>query len=161
LPLLQQKRDLYRSLLNVAFTNKMAWLDAEQAYSDQAHQLLAQQAHGAETVAAKAALVAQLSQTRAGHAHDVLKDLAEAEQKSGELAQQYAAAAHKAEETVLVAPIAGTVQALAVHTLGGVVQPAQAVLTVVPDDRPGWSRRRWRMGISALCGPGRMWRLRS
>jgi hemolysin D len=80
--------------------------------------------------------MAQLSQTRAGYAHDVLKDLAEAAQRDGELAQQYAAAAHKASETVLTAPIGGTVQALAVHTLGGVVTPAQALLTVVPDDGP-------------------------
>lgn len=136
LPILQQKRDLYRSLLNVAFTSKVAWLDSEQAYTDQLHQLAVQQAHGTETVSARAALVAQLSQTRAGYAHDVLKDLADAEQKAGELAQQYAAAAHKAEETVLTAPIDGTVQGLAIHTLGGVVQPAQALLTVVPDDGP-------------------------
>jgi len=124
------------SLLSVAFTNKVAWLDSEQAYTDQLHQLAVQQAHGTETVAAKAALEAQLSQTRAGYAHDVLKDLADAEQKAGELAEQYAAAAHKAAETVLTAPIDGTVQALAVHTLGGVVQPAQALLTVVPDGGP-------------------------
>ncbi len=136
LPLLQQKRDLYRALLNVAFTSKVAWLDAEQAYSDQLHQLAVQQSHGGQLVAAKQALMAQLSQTRAGYAHDVLKDLAEAAQRDGELAQQYAAAAHKASETVLTAPIGGTVQALAVHTLGGVVTPAQALLTVVPDDGP-------------------------
>ncbi|WP_428488270.1 HlyD family type I secretion periplasmic adaptor subunit [Rhodopila sp.] len=136
LPILQQKRDLYRSLLNVAFTSKVAWLDSEQAYTDQLHQLAVQQSHGGQLVAARAALVAQLAQTGAGYAHDVLKDLAEAEQKAGELAQQYAAAAHKAGETVLTAPISGTVQALAVHTLGGVVTPAQALLTVVPDDGP-------------------------
>jgi hemolysin D len=35
---------------------------------------------------------------------------------------------------VLTAPISGTVQQLAVHTVGGVVTPAQALLTVVPDD---------------------------
>ena len=29
LPMLQQKRDLYRALLNVAFTNKLAWLDSD------------------------------------------------------------------------------------------------------------------------------------
>jgi hypothetical protein len=39
LPLLQQKRDLYRSLLNVAFTSKVAWLDGEQAYTNRLHQL--------------------------------------------------------------------------------------------------------------------------
>jgi hemolysin D len=37
---------------------------------------------------------------------------------------------------VLTAPIAGTVQQLAVHTVGGVVTPAQPLLTMVPDDAP-------------------------
>jgi hemolysin D len=136
LPILQQKRDLYRSLLNVAYTSKVAWLDAEQTYTEQLHQLAIQQAHGGETLAAREALVAQLDQARAGYAHDVLKDLAEAEQKEGGLTQQFAGAAHKAEQTVLTAPIGGTVQGLAVHSLGGVVTPAQALLTVVPDDGP-------------------------
>jgi hemolysin D len=136
LPMLLQKRDIYRALLHDAFSSKVAWLDSEQAYSDQMHQLAVQQVHAGQLTAARQALVAQLSQTRAGYAHDVLKDLAEAEQKEGELAQQYAAAAHKAEETVLAAPISGTVQALAVHTLGGVVTPAEALLTLVPDDGP-------------------------
>jgi hemolysin D len=37
--------------------------------------------------------------------------------------------------TTLVAPISGTVQQLAVHTLGGVVSPGQALLTIVPDNQ--------------------------
>ena len=136
LPILQQKRDLYRALLNVAFTNKVAWLDAEQAYSDQLHQVAVQQSHAGTIVAAREALGRQLAETRAGYAHDVLKGLGEAEQKAGELVQQLAAAAHKAEQTVLTAPIDGTVQQLAVHTVGGVVTPAQALLVVAPDEGP-------------------------
>jgi hemolysin D len=136
LPILVQKRDLYRALLNVQFTNRVAWLDAEQAYSDQVHQVAVQQSHAGTIVAAREALVRQLAETRAGYAHDVLKDLAEAEQKAGELVQQLAAAAHKAEQTVLTAPIDGTVQQLAVHTVGGVVTPAQALLVVAPDEGP-------------------------
>jgi len=136
LPILQQKRDLYRALMNVAFTNKLAWLDAEQAYTDQVHQVAVQHSHAGTIVAARAALVRQVAETRAGYAHDVLKDLGEAEQKAGELVQQLAAAAHKAEQTVLTAPIDGVVQQLAVHTVGGVVTPAQALLTVAPDDGP-------------------------
>jgi len=42
-------------------------------------------------------------------------------------------AAEKARETVLRAPIAGTLQELAVHTVGGVVTPAQALMKIVPD----------------------------
>ena len=65
--------------------DRPAWLDSETAYSDASHQIAVQQAHGAETLAAREALVRQLAQARAGYAHDVLKDLAEAEQKTGEL----------------------------------------------------------------------------
>ena len=136
LPILQQKRDLYRALLNVQFSNKLAWLDSEQAYSDQAHELVVQRQHAVEIAADKAALMRQLEQTRAAYAHDVLKDLGEAEEKQGELEQQYAGAAHKAEQTVLTAPIDGTVQALSVHTVGGVVTPAEQLLQVVPDGGP-------------------------
>jgi len=35
----------------------------------------------------------------------------------------------------LRAPISGTVQQLMVHTIGGIVTPAQALLTIVPDDQ--------------------------
>ncbi len=36
----------------------------------------------------------------------------------------------------LVAPVDGVVQQLAIHTLGGVVTPAQAIMVVVPADSP-------------------------
>jgi hemolysin D len=36
----------------------------------------------------------------------------------------------------LVAPVDGTVQQLAVHTVGGVVTPAEPLVAVVPDDGP-------------------------
>lgn len=36
--------------------------------------------------------------------------------------------------TKLTAPVAGTVQQLAIHTAGGVVTPAQVLLVLVPDD---------------------------
>ncbi len=39
--------------------------------------------------------------------------------------QQRAAAAHKPGQTVLTAPIDGTVQQLTIHTVGGVVTPAE------------------------------------
>jgi hemolysin D len=36
----------------------------------------------------------------------------------------------------LTSPVAGTVQQLTVHTVGGVVTPAQAVMVIVPRDNP-------------------------
>jgi hypothetical protein len=89
-------------------------------------------------VAGRAALARQLEQTEAAYASDVLKDLAAAEQKEGELAQQFIAAAHKAAETELTTPIAGVVQRLAIHSVGGVVTPAEELMTIVPDAAPAY-----------------------
>jgi hemolysin D len=134
IPLLAEKEDLRHRLLTNEFGNRLAWLDADQALIEAKNDLIVQQRHGPELQAAIAALQGQVDETQATYAHDVLSDLADAEQKAASLGEQYAQAAHKAELMVLRAPIDGTVQSLAVHTIGGVVTPAEAMLTVVPDD---------------------------
>ena len=136
LPWLEQKAQLRETLLHNEFGNRLAWLDAEQDLVEGRTALAVQQRHGPEIVAALGALVRQREQTAAEYARDVLKDLADAEDKVGTLRQQLIEAAHKAQQTVLRAPIPGTVQQLAVHTIGGVVTPAEPLLTVVPDNAP-------------------------
>jgi hemolysin D len=111
-----------------------AWVDAEQAAVEQRQQIEVLGRHEGTIGAQQASLMQQLAQARAEYAHDVLKDLTDAETKEGELTQDYAAASRKAQETVLRAPITGTVQELAIHTVGGVVSPAQALMKVVPDE---------------------------
>ena len=64
----------------------------------------------------------------------MLSDPADAEKKAAEFAQDLVKAERKIEEQVLRAPIDGTVQQLALHTIGGVVTPAQALMIVVPAD---------------------------
>lgn len=51
------------------------------------------------------------------------------------LDQELTKARYEQSLTELRAPVAGTVQQLAVHTLGGVVTPAQSLLTLVPSDQ--------------------------
>ncbi|MBV9016113.1 MAG: HlyD family type I secretion periplasmic adaptor subunit [Alphaproteobacteria bacterium] len=86
-----------------------------------------------EADAARAALERQREQTRAEYEKTVLTDLAKAEQQASQSGQELVKAAQKAQLQTLRAPIDGTVQQLAVHTLGGVVTPAQPVLVIVPD----------------------------
>lgn len=136
LPLLQQKRNIFRAVQNVSGTSKVALLEAEQAALEAEHDLAIQQTRTAQVAAAEAALRRQWEQQEATYAHDLLKDISDARQHADELAQQVAAAAQRARQTVLTAPIDGTVQQLAIHTLGGVVTPAQALLTIVPNDAP-------------------------
>ena len=58
----------------------------------------------------------------------------EAEQRATALAQELRKAEQRNKLTRLTAPVDGTVQQLAVHTAGGVVTPAQALLVIVPDN---------------------------
>ena len=53
--------------------------------------------------------------------------------KLAELAQERSKAERRQEQTRLEAPVSGTVQQLAIHTSGGVVTPAQALMVIVPD----------------------------
>ncbi len=65
-----------------------------------------------------------------------LDRLREAEQKMDALAQEQIKADSRSGLMRLTAPVAGTVQQLAVHTVGGVVTPAQPLLVIVPGDNP-------------------------
>lgn len=133
LPYVQQKRDMYRTLMHSQLAPVPAWADAEQAFTEQQQEILVLGEHAGTIAAERAGLLRDLAQARATYARDLLKDLGDAQQKVDELSAEYAAASRKAEETVLQAPIDGTVQQLAAHTVGGVVTPAQQLMTIVPD----------------------------
>jgi hemolysin D len=63
-----------------------------------------------------------------------LRRLAKAEQKAAALAQDVIKAQERTKLQALTAPVDGVVQQLAVHTVGGVVTPAQSLAVVVPLD---------------------------
>ena len=63
-------------------------------------------------------------------------ELSTLEIKASSLFQEVTKAAQKAEIQRLISPIDGVVQQLAVHTVGGVVTPAQQLMMVVPQDHP-------------------------
>ena len=58
---------------------------------------------------------------------------AQAASKLQQLAQDQTKAAQRERQTQLVAPVAGVIQQLAVHSIGGVVTPAQPLMIVVPE----------------------------
>src|SRR5713101_3869183 len=61
-------------------------------------------------------------------------EFAEAERKMAGLQQDLIKAEQRTKLQLLTAPVDGIVQQLAVHTVGGVVTPAQALLVLVPVD---------------------------
>jgi hemolysin D len=63
-------------------------------------------------------------------------ELSMIETKVASLVQDVTKAGQKADLQRLTSPIDGVVQQVAVHTVGGVVTPAQELLIVVPQDHP-------------------------
>ena len=74
------------------------------------------------------------ARTEAEFQRSLFDELAKAEQKAAALTQDVLKAGHRTKLQLLSAPVDGVVQQLAVHTVGGVVTPAQALAMVVPLD---------------------------
>ncbi len=135
IPMLDDKERIHRELTRQGFGTSLAYLDAQQQASEARHELGVESAKAAETVAARAALERQRDALRSAYAGDLFADLRKAELQVAGLSQDLSKARDKSSQTELRAPIDGTVDQLAVHTLHGVVTPAQHLMIVVPDDR--------------------------
>jgi len=134
LPMLTEKARLHQRLRDEGYGTSFANLDAQQALSDARHDLAVQAARGDEASATRQSLERQRDAAASTFAAGVLDDLAKAEEKENELAQEFVKAQSKSTQTELRAPTDGVVEQLAVHTVGGVVTPAQRLLVVVPDN---------------------------
>jgi hemolysin D len=133
LPLLQQKLDIYNKLREQQFTSAVTRLDSERQVLEAHHDRDAAVAQMQGAIAQIAALGQQRSETEADFRRQALDDLRKAEQYLAEQREELIKASQRTGLQVLRSPVAGTIEQLAVHTIGGVVQPAQTLMVIVPD----------------------------
>src|SRR5215831_8207640 len=114
--------------------SKLSYYETLQLLVEQQEELSVQKGHLREAEAAAAAIRETSRQAVAEYQHALSDELTKAEQKANGLAQDLIKAERKTRLQVLTAPVDGTVQQLAIHTVGGVVTPAQTLLVVVPND---------------------------
>ena len=134
LPIIEETAAVREKVMQMQYGNRIAHLDAQLKLSEQRHELLVQARRAAESAAARQALEWQREQTRAEYARAIMTELAEAEPKAAQFAEDLIKAEKRVQAQTLRAPLDGTVQQLALHTIGGVVTPAQALMVVVPAD---------------------------
>lgn len=134
LPIVRQRAKDYQDLLDKNFVSRHGFLEKEQARIEQERDLAAQQAKLEEIHAALLESRRQRATLVAETRRATLDALSQAEQKVADLAQEGIKAENRGRLMRLVAPVSGTVQQLAVHTVGGVVTEAQPLLVVVPED---------------------------
>jgi hemolysin D len=134
LPLLQERVNVRKYLTDKELGSKLLYLTDLQELVGQQQDLLVQKSRYREIGEAVAALAETRIRTGAEYERTLLDELAKAEQKVAGLAQDVIKAEQRTKFQDLVTPVDGVVQQLAIHTIGGVVTPAQALAVVVPKD---------------------------
>jgi hemolysin D len=134
MPLLQKRVAAYKTLVDHGWGELLQYLQMSQDLVEYQQELEVQKAKLAETVAALDGLKEQKRQVEAEFRRINYADLSQAEQKVASLQEQLVEAQQRQRLQTLTAPVDGTVQQLAVHTVGGVVTPAQQLLAIVPAD---------------------------
>lgn len=135
-PMEAERADAYKKLLEHDAATKLDFLQAEQQRIDKTQELAGQRKKLVQDAAA-------LSEAEKNHRVTVTEfqqtkqaELSTIETKAASLSQEVTKAGQKADLQRLTSPIDGVVQQLAVHTVGGVVTPAQQLLIVVPHEHP-------------------------
>lgn len=135
-PIEAARAQAYKHLLESQFVSQMDYLqfeaqriDKTQELAGQKQKLIQDQAALAEAEKNYRALVSEFQQTKRA-------ELSATETKATSLAQELVKAEQRTQLQRIVSPIDGVVQQLAVHTIGGVVTPAQQLMIIVPQDHP-------------------------
>jgi hemolysin D len=134
LPILEQRAAIRKELYDKQIGSKLNYLEMLQAVTDGQHEIQVEIARKQEAEAALAGIVDTRAQAMADFRRAVFADLVEAERKASGLRDDVVKAQTRTNLQLLTAPVDGTVQQLAVHTVGGVVTPAEPLLVIVPAD---------------------------
>ena len=134
LPIAQRRAEDYKNLVEQKFVSQHGYLEREQARIENERDLAFQQARVAQLAAAveetrrrRDSLVAEYERTE-------INAKVDADKRAALLAQELVKAETRQSQQTLTAPVDGVVQQLAVHTIGGVVTPAQALMVITPSD---------------------------
>ena len=143
IPAIQPRVEIRKTLMERELGSKLTYYETLQLLLEQQEELSVQKSRLQEAVAAVAAIRETRGQAEGEYRHALSDELAKAEQKASGLAQDLIKAEQKTRLQLLTAPVDGVVQQLAIHTVGGVVTPAQSLLVIVPSDS--------RLEIEAWC----------
>jgi hemolysin D len=136
IPVLQERVDMHKTLLEKGLASRVIYLTELQDLIGLQQDIVVQQSRLRESDAAIALLKGTREKTALEYRRAVYDALSKAQQKAASLAQDVIKAEQRTKLQRLAAPVDGVVQQLAVHTVGGVVTPAQALAVVVPTETP-------------------------
>ncbi|WP_288064880.1 HlyD family type I secretion periplasmic adaptor subunit [Herbaspirillum sp.] len=134
LPLVEKKHRMREELAQTGHIAETGLIETKLELINLRKELSVQQNRLKESEAARRAAVQQKAQTVAEFQARISSDRVEAIKKRSAIHQELIKAMQRSDLQVLRAPLDGVVQQLAVTTVGGVVTPAQALMSIVPEN---------------------------
>jgi hemolysin D len=122
-----------KTLYDHSTGSKANYLELLQPFVEEQQELQVQKSKINEADSGLAAIIEERAHTDAEYRRERFGELVEAERKARGLRDDVVKAQHRTRLQELVAPVAGTVEQLSIHTIGGVVTPAQTLMVIVPD----------------------------
>jgi hemolysin D len=133
LAVLAQRVEAYRALLEQQYGAKVQYLEMLQQQTELDGSVPVLVSRERQLVESAAAITARLDATRDELRKLNLMELARLDSERGALEQESRKARQRQQQLTITALVTGAVQELAVHTVGGVVSPAEELLKIVPE----------------------------
>jgi hemolysin D len=134
LPLAEEQLGSLETLGKDGLVPKMRIAEVKERVVGLRQDLVIRKEELAKSRAALAAVNSQMAKLHSEFRAQALDALTEAEANYRLRSEEVKKANDKADLTVLISPIDGTVAQLSVHTIGAVVKPADPLLTIIPSD---------------------------
>lgn len=135
IPLITERTAAMKKMLNSGVVPRAQWLEVEEDRIGQVKELDVQKSNLNRLQAAVDSARQQLNALSSQVQAQWLGELNDAENQISAIKQELIKAEQRQTLQKLIAPVSGTVQQLAIHTVGGVVTPAQELMLVVPGEK--------------------------
>jgi hemolysin D len=135
LPLVSARADSVEKLVSDNLVAKNSYLEIEQERIEAEQDLAAQRANLLSIDAAVNELIEQRASTHAEAQRVASQTIEDLENRVSSLRQEVLKAQAITGQQALTAPVTGVVQQLKVHTIGGVVTPAEQLMVIVPSEQ--------------------------
>lgn len=136
IPLITERAKSLEDLLKDNMVPRVQWLELEQERIEQVKERDVQKNNSRMVDAAIANITQRQAAQIAEFEKTLLTELADVENRITAFDQEVIKADKRLTLQNLIAPVTGTVHQLAIHTIGGVVTPAQELMQIIPQDDP-------------------------
>ncbi|HEX7027616.1 MAG TPA: HlyD family type I secretion periplasmic adaptor subunit [Gammaproteobacteria bacterium] len=133
IPLITERAQAIKSMLDSGVVSRADWLKIEEERIGQVKERDIQQSNRQRITAAIESAKQQQQALSAKYRSEWLGELTATENRIEAAEQELIKAEQRSSLQKLLAPVSGKIQQLAVHTIGGVVTPAQPLMMIVPD----------------------------